>query len=611
MIQTNRMRLRTAPFHALVLTARVAVAAFVGLAVAAPAQPAEARQAETQSEERAPAQTPTFSEVLAVRVVNVDVFVTDRSGNPVAGLTRDEFELLVDGQPTPISNFYHEVRRRDREVTSTVERPRELADRSGFTPLEAVRETADRRNYVVVLIDHTRLSSTNRKRAFEALRGAISQLNPEDVVAVVGVEDSLVFYSAFLYERKAIGEILDRASKVSMRSNISEAERRQILGELTRGQSGGLLGRTSLADPGQLLVRIQSYATDEYARSITSFRQIEHVLATLNGIRGRKILLYVGEGVPTRPGEGLFVEWRNRFSGSEIGIRNYNFNTDYTRAIGRYDLTDQMAELAQAAHRADAILYAVDAEDNHGMDMRSALTEQGATSESLSLVEENFRAPLEYTTQATGGRLLRSSGKLREQIVELFSDFENAYSLGFKMPSEWEAGSNHRIEVKVRGFRGLRLRHREEVRVPEPDEREAGATVAALMYQTLDNPLGIKADPQNPTRRDDGVVVLPVQIAIPIDSLELVPRGTAHSISLSIYVSVKDGDGNPRPVQKVPFHLDIPNDKVDEARGELAHYTLPLVLRSGDQQVAITVRDDVDRSLSTVRLDVAGLSPDA
>ena len=613
MTQTIQMRRRTAPDRSVVLAVWATVSALAGLAVAAPAaaQTEEVPAAEAQSEEKAPAEALTFEDVVAVRVVNVDVFVTDRSGDHVPGLTGEDFDLLIDGEPMPISNFYHEVRRRAREVTSTVERPRELADSTGFTPVEAVQQTADRRNYVAVLIDHTRLASTNRKRAFEALREAVAQLNPEDLVAVVGVEESLVFYSDFLYDRRAIGEILDRASRVSMSTNINEAERRQILGEMTRGQSGGFLARTTLADAGQLLARIQSYAANEYARSLTSFRQIEQILSTLNGIRGRKILLYLGEGVPTRPGEGLFVEWRNRFSGPELGMRHYNFNTDYERAIGRYDLTAQMDQLAKTAHRSDVILYAVDAEDNHGMEMRSAQTEQGSTSESVSVVDENFRAPLEYTTQATGGRLLRSSGKLTEQIVELFSDFENAYSLGFEMPPEWEPGSSHRIEVKVRGFGGLRVRHREEVRVPEPDEREAGATVAALIYQTLDNPLAIQADPQSPTRRDDGATVLPVQLGIPVDSLELVPRGATHSVSLSIYVSFKDRDGNPRPVQKVPFHLDIPNDKVEEARGEIAHYTLPLVLRSGDQQVAITVRDDVGGSLSTVRLDVAELAPDA
>jgi VWFA-related protein len=613
MIQLGQMRPRAAfDARALVFAACGTASILAGLALAAPAgaQTAEAPRTEGRPEAAARAEELTFADVVAVNVVNVDAFVTDRAGEHVAGLTREDFELLVDGKPMPISNFYHEYRRRPRAAASTAERPREVADRTGFTPAEVVRETADRRNYVVVLIDHTRLQAANRDRAFEALREALGQLSPEDLVAVVGVQSSLVFYSDFLYDRQAIGEILDRASRVSMRTSINEAEHRQILGELTRGQSGGLLARTTLADQNQLLVRIQSYAADEYARSRGSFRQIEQVISTLTGIPGRKILLYVGEGIPTRPGEGLYVEWVNRFGGPELGMRHYDFNSDYTQTVGRYDLTEQIEQLAGAAHRANAILYAIDAEGNHGMEMRSALTEQGATSESVSLVDDNFRAPLESTTQATGGRLLRSSGQLTEQVADLFSDFENAYSLGFVMPADWEPGSAHRIEVKVQKFGGLRVRHRSEVRVPAPDEREAGATVAALLYQTLDNSLGIKAEAESPSRRDDGNAVLPVRLAVPVDGLELVPRGAFHSVSLSIYVSVKDRDGNPRAVQKVPFHLQIPSDKVEEARGEAAHTTLPVVLRPGDQQVAITVRDDVDRTLSTVRLDVAELSRD-
>lgn len=581
-------------------------AALAGLAVARPAfaQDQEPAAAEPQSPQTPPAEIPTFADVVAVRVVNVDVFVTNRSGDHVPGLSREDFELLVDGDPMPISNFYHEFRGETREVTAAVERPRGGDDRSDFTPLEMVQETADRRNHVVILIDHTRLGTANRKRAFKALRQAVAQLNPEDLIAVVGVQHSLVFYSDFLYDRQAIGEILDEASRVSMRTNIQEAERRQILGELTRGQSGGILGRTSLADPGQLLTRIQAYAADEYARSLSSFRQIESVLSTVAGVPGRKILLYLGEGIPNHPGEGLYVEWRNRFGGPELGMRHYDFNSDYVREIGRYDLTGPMDQLADAANRADAILYAIDAEGNHGAELRSAPTEQGSTSESVSVVNENFRAPLEYTTQATGGRLLRSSGRLPEEIGDIFNDFDNLYSLGFEMPTTWEAGSEHEIQVRVRGDRRLRVRHRNEMRVPAPDEREAGATVAALMYQTLSNPLDIHAEPEERRVREDGTAVLPMLLAIPVDKLELVPRGGSHFASLSIYVSVKDRDGNPRPVQKVPFHLDIPDDKLEEAQRDAAHYTLPLVLRPGDRQVAITVRDDVSRSLSTIRLDV-------
>lgn len=594
----------------------------VGLAVVSvlstlaglPAAGPVAAQTEEAAAARAPSVAPspetpspeagTFTEVVEVRVVNVDVFVTDPSGEHVPGLTREYFELLVDGEPMPISNFYYEVGGRARETGPPLELRPERRDDPAFTPIEEVEATAERRSHVVILIDHARLGATNRKRAFEALRQAVGQLDPKDLIAVVGIEGSLVFHSDFLYDRQAIGKILDRVSRVSMRTGVNEVERRQILGELARGISGGIVGRTTLADEGQLLARIRGYAADEYTRSIGSFRQIETVLSTLAGVPGRKILLYVGEGVPTRPGEGLYVEWRNRFGGPEMGMRHYDFNTDYTREIGRYDLTRPMDQLASAANRADVTLYAIDAEGNHGFEMRSALTEQGSTSESVSLVDENFRAPLEYTTQATGGRLLRSSGQLTEQIGDIFADLDNFYSLGFLVPADWEPGSEHDIRVKVREGNHLRVRHREEVRLPEPNEREAGATVAGLMYHTLDNPLGIQAKPGSEAPRDDGTAVLPVLLEIPVGNLELIPRGETHAASLSIYVSVKDQEGNPGPVQRVPFHLDIPNDKVEEARGESAHYTLPLVLRAGDRQVAITVRDDVDRTLSTVRLDV-------
>src|SRR5205814_2692563 len=57
-------------------------------------------------------------EVIEVRVVNVDVVVRDRSGNPVRGLTKDDFDLYEDRVKQTITNLY-EVRRD--EVAQPVE----------------------------------------------------------------------------------------------------------------------------------------------------------------------------------------------------------------------------------------------------------------------------------------------------------------------------------------------------------------------------------------------------------------------------------------------------------------------------------------------------------
>lgn len=48
---------------------------------------------------------PRSNETIDVSIVNVDVFVTDRQGNCVRGLTAADFEIREDGRPQPITNF--------------------------------------------------------------------------------------------------------------------------------------------------------------------------------------------------------------------------------------------------------------------------------------------------------------------------------------------------------------------------------------------------------------------------------------------------------------------------------------------------------------------------
>ena len=48
---------------------------------------------------------PAITEVVEVRVVNVDVVVSDAEGRPVHGLERQDFELSVNGRPMAIDYF--------------------------------------------------------------------------------------------------------------------------------------------------------------------------------------------------------------------------------------------------------------------------------------------------------------------------------------------------------------------------------------------------------------------------------------------------------------------------------------------------------------------------
>src|SRR5262249_1682411 len=50
----------------------------------------------------------TYGASVEVRVVNVDVVVTDKAGHRVTGLTKNDFEILEDGKPQTITNFDEE-----------------------------------------------------------------------------------------------------------------------------------------------------------------------------------------------------------------------------------------------------------------------------------------------------------------------------------------------------------------------------------------------------------------------------------------------------------------------------------------------------------------------
>ena len=47
-----------------------------------------------------------FFDTVDVYVVNVEVIVTDQDGNPVTGLTRDDFEVFEDGKKVELTNFF-------------------------------------------------------------------------------------------------------------------------------------------------------------------------------------------------------------------------------------------------------------------------------------------------------------------------------------------------------------------------------------------------------------------------------------------------------------------------------------------------------------------------
>ena len=127
-----------------------------------------------------------FADTIDVRVVNVEVVVTDHDGYRIQGLEASDFELLVDGQPVPIS-YFTEVD--DGHAMTSLEDgrpPASLEARARNVPLLAIDEPVG--TNFLIFMDQFSVVRRYRERVLDRLSEELHLLRPEDRVAIVAFD---------------------------------------------------------------------------------------------------------------------------------------------------------------------------------------------------------------------------------------------------------------------------------------------------------------------------------------------------------------------------------------------------------------------------------------
>ncbi|MDE2924115.1 MAG: VWA domain-containing protein [Acidobacteriota bacterium] len=131
-----------------------------------------------------------FADTIDVRVVNVEVVVTDQEGYRILGLDASDFELLVDGRPVPVS-YFTEVD--DGRAIASLEDgrpPASLETRATNVPLLDLDEPVGT-NFLIFL-DQFSVVRRYRERVLDRLEQELHLLRPDDRVAIVAFDGSNV-----------------------------------------------------------------------------------------------------------------------------------------------------------------------------------------------------------------------------------------------------------------------------------------------------------------------------------------------------------------------------------------------------------------------------------
>jgi VWFA-related protein len=441
-----------------------------------PTSPAQSAQSETHA-----GPTPVFPR--DIEVVTVDVVVTDKNGNPVTDLSREDFTVLDEGQPREIVSFDVVTT----EAQDPIEPPAPGTEPSSPPRPRLVTNTAPESpgRTFVIFFDALNLSPQDGVAAKAAILAFLdrglrkgdrvmlastgggawwSTTMPEgrqDLIAVLeGLEGRRVYDNAF--ERMADYEAMRiyqyRDIMIGKRV-LSRWERYGILG--TRGQRENDRTLQEIAAPGNIDLFVESRAAETYLmarnRNHETFVALERVLQPLTESKDRKAVILVSGGFIYDP--------------SERGFK----------------------KVVETARKANAAVYFVDA---RGLaDMPGFFSAQfGAI-----IDERDMLAAIADTSQEaggsvtlsrdTGGFAVASTNDLADGIVRIGRESSSYYLLAFNPTDIPRDGEFREIDVKVRR-KDTTVRARRGYYAPSdtPEDTESLRKYDPQIQAALDDP---------------------------------------------------------------------------------------------------------------------------
>jgi VWFA-related protein len=543
---------------------------------------------------------PIVIETVQVNIVNVEIVVTDREGRSIPGLESRDFEVLEDGKPVPITNFYAAVGGRPAP-------PPGALSPAGETVREESAPTPEGQALgLVFLIDNANLTISRRTAIFEQVRSLLRQgLQMGGAQVLLATAGGAVrIRQPFTSDEKALLATVD-----SLEHEVAEArgssERNPLLTRLmggaampaTAAEAGTSGGRGALSQDfdrqNALSLRedVRSAAEEAYQQTRVTLNTLTQFVDSLAGLPGRKALVYVGEGVLMRPGEALLQEW-------EAAFRSYDPTFSAVAEAGRYAVNREFGEMIRRANSARVTFYCVDGSPesgNQGVSAERASMTADPTSAIMSA--SSLRQSLESMAGATGGRTLAAGPDLAATLARTVEDFQTYYSLGYAAPHLGD-GKYHAIEVRVKRD-GVRTRYREGYLDRAPDERTAERNLSALFFGTVSNPLGLAVTVAPAEKQKGDTFMVTLSITVPLGNLVFLPREEIHEGSVSLWMATRDADDRVSAPGKKTFPVRIPNDQLQSALGQLGSFTFQMLVSKGPQRVAVTLRDELGQTDST------------
>ena len=524
-----------------------------------------------------------FTETVQVMVVEVPVTVIDRAGNPVNGLTKDDFEVTDDGKKVKVVGF------------DTIDMSK-LAVVDTATPLPA----AAYRNFLL-LFDLSHSSPGTIGRAQSAARDFVkSQIGRRDLAAVAtfSVEHGLQIVTSFTSDRDMLEHAiatLGEPAYFKVADPLRLAVSSPQTGNMTparkegRGESPGAI----VEEDRKRWTEMSTRANDEELRGRLrkQFTSFANVARMLDALRGQKQVVLLSEGFDPRLIQGRQdLSARATQEQNDAVMRGELWTVTSDDRFGSSQSTSDIERMAEIFRRSDVTMHAIDIKGLRS-DVDASSGAQKSSNEGLYLL-----------ARPTGGSVFRNATDLTENFAQLLRQQETVYLLAFEAKAD-KPGKFHALKVKVPAAKGGKITHRtgyyESAAKASPLEQTL--TLADIMMTDADVkevPLRVTAMPL-PSRT--GNARLPVVVEIPGEGL--LHEVTGNAVTANLFVYAFDEEYQIKDFLQQRIGLDLAKSGA-ALRGAGLRYVGMLNLPPGKYAVKGLVRVEETGRVGFLRTDI-------
>ncbi|HEX4964414.1 MAG TPA: VWA domain-containing protein [Thermoanaerobaculia bacterium] len=510
---------------------------------------------------------PVFGETLEVRVVNVEVVVTDKDGNRVTGLKPGDFKLKVDGKDVPVTYFTEVAGGQSVAPPAAAEG----APAPATAAVPGVEPGGGVGTSYLVFIDDYFSTEVKRNEILRSLKSDLARLGPEDRMAIVTYDGGrLAMISNWSQSQAQLARAFDDAMGRRPRGldRIVEYQRFAHDEEFAGGTAGDsapldLASASSRQGFSQLNLREKAYGEVLFRQEQGVVNAVARTLRTFAAPPGRKVLLLLDGGWP-------------------YSIQGF-IRGDAAPSTSR-EFKDGEELLRNLTNTANLLGYTVYPIDGQGL--------QSADESSTSSRVQEITGTLDFVAQETGGTTLRA-GNRTLALAKAAGDTRSYYWLGFS-PSWEHNDARHKVDVSV-SKPGLKVRSRNSFLDLSKKTEVTMMVESALLFGNLpgDSPLPLRI---GALKKVKGGTEIPITLGLPADVVTLVQVGNKYAAHAELRFAASDETGNGSEIPVVP--LDIASDKPAKPGGFIKYET-KITLKGKANRLVATVYDPVSGKLAT------------